>query len=192
MRKLSKREIRLIYIATLLLVFYAGNFIFGIPVKEEYEETGQRLAEIQMEKQKLEEALAGAEALERVYWEKRKRVKESMERFGSIFTGTGLEQHILTCLDVAGLEPVKTQITISGPDLEHGYLAGSIKIEAEGSRAAAVGVLDYLEENPALYVESYMLFPEEGTNLELWNMTARITCWLPASWEEVSGLVSED
>lgn len=192
MRNLSRREISLIYIAILLLVFYVGNFVFGIPVKKEYEETRQRVAKIQMEKQNLEEALAGAEALERGYREKRERVKESMERFGTVFTGTGLEQHILACLDVAGLEPVETQITTSGPDLEQGYLSGSIEIEAQGSQAAAVRVLDFLEENPALYVESYVLFPEEGTELELWNVTARITYWLPASWEDVSGPVSED
>ena len=57
MRKLSRREMCLIYILFLLLVFYVGNFAFGVPVKKRYEETRQRLEEVQMENMNLERKL---------------------------------------------------------------------------------------------------------------------------------------
>lgn len=54
MRSLSKREIYLIYTAVLLLVFYVGNIVLGIPAKTKYEETAVRLAEAELEKKNLE------------------------------------------------------------------------------------------------------------------------------------------
>ena len=54
MRSLSKREIYLIYTAVLLLVFYVGNIMLGIPAKTKYEETAVRLAEVELEKKNLE------------------------------------------------------------------------------------------------------------------------------------------
>ncbi len=192
MRKLSRREMCLIYILFLLLVFYVGNFAFGVPVKKRYEETRQRLEEVQMENMNLERKLEQGETLESEYRKKKEVLKGSMAKFGRISTGTGLEQYLLACLKVAGLKPVRTLITTSGASAKEDYLSGSIEVRAEGSYDASTRVLDEIERNPALYVESYVLYPEEGTDLEVWNMTARITYWLPISWEEASELVLED
>lgn len=192
MRKLSRREICLIYIAFLLLVFYVGDVVFGVPVKKHYEETCQRLETVQMENRNLERKLEQGKPLESEYRKKKEALKGSMARFGRISTGTGLEQYLLACFKVAGLKPVSTLITASGASAEAEYLSGSIEVRAEGSYDAATRVLDEIERNPALYVETYVLCPEEGTDLEVWSMTARITYWLPISWEEASGLVLED
>lgn len=192
MRSLSKREIYLIYTAVLLLVFYVGNIVLGIPAKAKYEETAVRLAEVELEKKNLERRLENADAIEREYARKKESAELEMERFGRISTGTKLEQYLLACLETAGLEPVRTMITEPGNWEEDGYLTGSIEVAAQGSQEAAVKLLDYLKEHPALSVESYVLYPEAGTDGELWSVTAGITCNLPASWEEVTELMLED
>lgn len=192
MRKLSGREIVLIYIFILLLIFYLGGIVLSVPVKTRYQETENRLNEYKVEQQVLEEKLSHADDISKSYADRKALIRHSIDSYRMISTGTSLEQHVLLCLDRAGLSPIQTVVAESEQTGGNGYKTGSIEVEAEGSYEAAVQILAYLEENPVLYVEQYVLCPEAGTDLELWNMTVRITCWLPSSWEETSRLIQGD
>ena len=164
MRKLSGREIVLIYIFILLLIFYFGGIVLSVPVKTRYQETENRLNEYEVDKQILEERLSHADDISKSYADRKALIKHSIDSYQMISTGTGLEQHVLLCLDRAGLSPIQTVVSESEQKSENGYKTGSIEVEAEGSYEAAVQILTYLEENPVLYVEQYVLYPEADGN----------------------------
>lgn len=191
MRKLTKRERVLIYLAVILLVVYAGRVFLDLPVVVRYEESRADLLKVQDEWTELKIALEHSDEINQRYEEKKAGLKTQIGWYHDASTKTGLEKYVLFCLERAGLIPIRTLITRTD-EKESKVHMGNIEVEAEGSFAGSTTVLDYLLENPILRVDTYSLYPEAGTENQIWKLTIRLEYKMSALWEEVWKLMTED
>lgn len=190
MRDLTKRERVLIHIAVLLLVIYTGGILLDLPAVARYKESKAALWQIENEWLELNEDLAHLNEVRRMYEEKIAELKPGINCYYDVATETELEKYVLSCLDRAGLIPIRTYMD-GGEESENLIHTGAIEVETEGSRSASMIVLDYLKENPILTVDAYSLYPIIVTRGKVWKMQIRLVYQIPALWNDAQILISK-
>lgn len=167
MRKLTRRELILIYIAVVLLIIYVSGILFALPAWRRMEAAQNRLFTLEMERETAVLELSGLASLRETCIRKEANYTESQAGYGTVASDANLEQTVLSCLERAGLNAAATSITsdtiqktVNGRAVS--LRKGAIEVTASGDRTGCLNVLDEVNQNPLWYLEEYTIFPAEG------------------------------
>lgn len=186
MRGLTRREILLMYIATVLLVIYGGGFLLCMPAREELHQAKQTWEELYRKQESVKAELGRLSMLEEEVEHDMAVFLESRERYRGVREVTTLEQSVLEHLDFLGLTPISTDIQTReerevAEETPLVFQVGSIEMKAFGRKSACIRLVEELNQNSAWKLVSYSVYPEDGA----WTVEVTLEYEMPQAAEEL-------
>lgn len=185
-RRLTKRELVLILIASVLLACSVCFYMLASPVRTEIMEMEILLEAAQLEAKQMKTEADGYVTLKKQLEELGQEYKESQEKYGVLFNNAQLELEILSSLETWGLMPKSTTITDFAPAFaqnqeekgSHQICKGSIYVTAVGKKADFYRFLNDMEEDVRFYISEFWMeeitpYSEEGLMADI-----RIECYM--------------
>lgn len=163
MRRLTRRECILIYLAVILIIVFAGYYFIELPFYSQYQEKHAKLELLSMEKKLLDAKLEQEPILKMKYDDGLKYYQYQLEKFGTEISNSKMEEVILGYLDEYKLEPISTNIfppkkrEYSIKDVENhaSILVGALEVQVIGSQESFYSFLDKMAERKELRIISY-------------------------------------
>lgn len=110
MKKFTRRELILVYIAFLFTITFMGYYLLIIPMEDRYSEAKSNLELARADKIQLEAGIRSIDGLKSGNKQKKELFLEAQKVFRPVLNSADAEQEILKYLDICGITPEKTKV----------------------------------------------------------------------------------
>lgn len=170
MKKFTRRELILVYIACLLTLIFASYYLVYIPSGVRYEETKSRLETAKAEKMRMEYELGSIASVKTEYARKKDLLRKQLN-LDSVTNSADTEQKVLLYLTTCGITAEKTRISAieehewkDGNTKAYVYIA-SLNINAFGSWDSFKRLLDETKADLRIRITEFSLDEKSRENL---------------------------
>lgn len=162
MKKLTGREIVLVFIAVLLAISFGSHYLLIVPWNADYAEAEDRLEMMKTEKVRMEAAIRGMGSQSSAYERRREEFLEGQNVFDQVIGRAEAELKVLRYLEDNHIEPEKTtvgaveetMITDKRGDSAYIYTV-HVNIRAYGNWEHFGRLMDQVSEDPRIRLTAF-------------------------------------
>lgn len=165
MRKLTKRECILIYIALLLLIFYLGNIVLLGPVKSAYAEADFNFQRKTAEREMADYDLTCLARIEELYETEKEEIGQMESAYAAIDTPEEMEIRLLPYFRKSELEVLSSysegEWVESNQGDKHRIYLGTITWKATGTKDGFLKLLEQIKADSMIVVDRFSVSETE-------------------------------